>query len=95
MDMTDPAALKELFTPLGIEVPTVTADQMREVDRMAMEETGPNLFQMTENAGRNLAQLAIDLPPLNGSRSYVRVWPKGGPYATSSSHRRTDPRQAA
>jgi NAD(P)H-hydrate epimerase len=33
---------------------------MREVDRVAIEETGPNLFQMMENAGRNLALLAID-----------------------------------
>ena len=42
-------------TDTGIEVGAVTADQMREVDRIAMEETGPNLFQMMENAGRNLA----------------------------------------
>jgi NAD(P)H-hydrate epimerase len=34
---------------------------MREVDRIAMEETGPNLFQMMENAGRNLALQAIDI----------------------------------
>ncbi len=34
---------------------------MREVDRIAMEETGPNLFQMMENAGRNLALQAIDV----------------------------------
>lgn len=34
---------------------------MREVDRIAMEETGPNLFQMMENAGRNLALLAIEV----------------------------------
>jgi NAD(P)H-hydrate epimerase len=49
------------FTHAGIEVPAVTADQMREVDRIAMEETGPNLFQMMENAGRNLALLAIEV----------------------------------
>lgn len=47
------------FTQSGIEVPAVTADQMRELDRIAIEETGPNLFQMMENAGRNLALLAI------------------------------------
>jgi NAD(P)H-hydrate epimerase len=45
----------------GVEVPAVDAAQMREVDRIAMEETGPNLFQMMENAGRNLARLAIEL----------------------------------
>lgn len=33
--------------------------------------------------------LCTDLAPLNGSRSYVRVGPKGGPYATSASHHRT------
>lgn len=31
---------------------------MLEVDRIAIEETGPNLFQMMENAGRNLALVA-------------------------------------
>jgi NAD(P)H-hydrate epimerase len=44
------------FTDSGVEVPAVTTEQMREVDRIAIEETGPNLFQMMENAGRNLAQ---------------------------------------
>src|SRR5262249_25880996 len=45
----------------GTSVPAVTADQMREIDRIAIEETGPNLFQMMENAGRSLATLSIDL----------------------------------
>ncbi len=49
------------FTENGIEVPAVTANQMREIDRIAMEETGPNLYQMMENAGRNLASLALEL----------------------------------
>lgn len=39
----------------------MTADQMRDVDRIAIEETGPNLYQMMENAGRNLATAAIRL----------------------------------
>ncbi len=47
------------FTDTGIEVPAVTTEQMIEVDRVAIEETGPNLLQMMENAGRNLAQQAI------------------------------------
>jgi NAD(P)H-hydrate epimerase len=47
------------MTTEGVEVPAVTADQMREVDRIAVEETGPNLYQMMENAGRNLATLTI------------------------------------
>lgn len=45
----------------GVEVPAVTTNQMRDLDRIAMEETGPNLFQMMENAGRNLAHLTITM----------------------------------
>ncbi len=48
-------------TGSGVEVPAVTADQMREVDRIALYETGPNLYQMMENAGRNLASMTIRL----------------------------------
>ncbi len=47
------------LTESGVEVPAVTAAQMREVDRIATEETGPNLFQMMEHAGRSLALLGI------------------------------------
>jgi len=49
----------EFKTENGIAVPSVTMEQMIEVDRIAVEETGPNLFQMMENAGRNLAELTI------------------------------------
>ncbi|MGV8896281.1 MAG: NAD(P)H-hydrate epimerase [Rhodoglobus sp.] len=45
----------------GIVVPTITTEQMREVDRVAVEEVGPNLHQMMENAGRNLASLCVEL----------------------------------
>ncbi|MEX1245902.1 MAG: NAD(P)H-hydrate epimerase [Thermoanaerobaculia bacterium] len=48
-------------TPEGIAVPAVTAEEMREIDRIALEETGPNLYQMMENAGRDLALLALEL----------------------------------
>ena len=48
-------------TGAGIEVGAVTAAQMRKVDRIAIEEIGPNLYQMMENAGRNLAALTIRL----------------------------------
>ena len=47
------------FTDTGIEVPAVTTEQMIEVDRVAIEHTGPDLLQMMENAGRNLARQAI------------------------------------
>jgi NAD(P)H-hydrate epimerase len=48
------------FTDTDTEVPAVTTSEMREVDRIAVEETGPNLFQMMENAGRNLAEMALE-----------------------------------
>ncbi|MEM9486563.1 MAG: NAD(P)H-hydrate epimerase [Cyanobacteria bacterium P01_F01_bin.116] len=51
--------IRNFLTDTGITVPAVTTEQMIEVDRVAMEETGPNLFQMMENAGRNLALQAI------------------------------------
>lgn len=47
------------FTDTGIEVPAVTTKQMVEVDRVAAEDTGPNLLQMMENAGRDLALQTI------------------------------------
>lgn len=40
-------------------VPSLTEDQMREVDRVMIEDLGIVLVQMMENAGRNLADLAI------------------------------------
>jgi NAD(P)H-hydrate epimerase len=40
----------------GLAVPAVTADQMRDVDRIAVEELGLRLLQMMENAGRALAR---------------------------------------
>lgn len=53
--------VSRFITDTGIEVPGVTTAQMREVDRIAVEETGPNLFQMMEHAGRNLALVAIEI----------------------------------
>jgi NAD(P)H-hydrate epimerase len=48
-------------TAEGLIVPPVTAEQMREVDRIAMEDFGLSVLQMMENAGRNLAQNVIDM----------------------------------
>ncbi|NOZ61378.1 MAG: NAD(P)H-hydrate epimerase [Calditrichaeota bacterium] len=53
--------MKNFKTKNGKIIPSVTTVQMREIDRIALEETGPNLYQMMENAGRNLAMLAVDL----------------------------------
>ncbi len=55
----------------GVPVPAVTAEQMREVDRVAVEEFGLGLLQMMENAGRNLAEQVVAM--LDGTRGAVAV----------------------
>lgn len=49
----------QFCTKEGSPVPAVTADEMREVDRMAVEEFGIDILQMMENAGRSLAAEVI------------------------------------
>jgi len=39
----------------GTPLPSVTADEMRDVDRIAIDEFGFDLLQLMENAGRTLA----------------------------------------
>ncbi len=34
---------------------------MRQVDRVAVEQVGPNLYQMMENAGRSLASVCVEM----------------------------------
>jgi len=46
---------RTLFAAGGRPVTAVTAAEMREVDRVAVEEFGVDLLQMMENAGRTLA----------------------------------------
>lgn len=48
-------------TPAGSPVPAVTAEEMREVDQVAVDEVGLGLLQMMENAGRTLAWHARDV----------------------------------
>lgn len=47
-------------TPGGHPVPTITADEMRQVDRVAVDEVGLRLVQILENAGRGVADLVND-----------------------------------
>ncbi len=54
--MSRPAGPK--FEIFAGEVPYLTTDQMREVDRAMIEDFKIDLVQMMENAGRNLADLA-------------------------------------
>ncbi|CAN5790620.1 hypothetical protein BH23ACT5_BH23ACT5_22320 [soil metagenome] len=48
------------MTAAGVRVPAITTEQMRRIDQIAIEETGPNLYQMMENAGRSLALTVMD-----------------------------------
>jgi NAD(P)H-hydrate epimerase len=64
---------RHFYTSNGLQVPAVTADVMREADRIATEETGPNIYQMMENAGRNLALVAIELLGEKWQRATVVV----------------------
>jgi NAD(P)H-hydrate epimerase len=50
---------KTVVTRSRSDVPALTADQMREVDRAMIEDLHIELMQMMENAGRGLAGLAI------------------------------------
>jgi NAD(P)H-hydrate repair Nnr-like enzyme with NAD(P)H-hydrate epimerase domain len=52
-------------------VPAVTAEQMQEADRIAVEEFGLSILQMMGNAGRNLALHAIDM--LGGEKGPVTI----------------------
>ncbi|MFQ5945306.1 MAG: NAD(P)H-hydrate epimerase [Anaerolineae bacterium] len=49
------------YTDDGVHVPAVTTDQMREVDRIAVEEFGLQILSMMENAGRNLSENAKEM----------------------------------
>src|SRR5258708_20560998 len=56
-----PACKEREFMTIPIyegEVPSLTTEQMIEVDRAMMQDLHIELIQMMENAGRNLAHLA-------------------------------------
>lgn len=54
-DGTGPAA-STFVTGRGVPVPAVSAAEMAEVDRVAVDEVGLPMLSMFENAGRNLAR---------------------------------------
>jgi NAD(P)H-hydrate epimerase len=60
------------------DVPSVTVVQMREVDRLMIEQIGVTLEQMMENAGRALAELVRrTLLDVGGRRIVVLAGPGG------------------
>ena len=64
-----------------IDIPFLTTDEMREVDRLMMEEYGITLFQMMEDPGRALARFGRDRF-LDGDAKGKRVHVLVGPGAT-------------
>jgi len=50
-----------MLYPIATNLPVVTTQQMIEVDRRMTEDIGISLFQMMENAGLQLANVARDL----------------------------------
>ena len=63
--------------PQKYSVPSITTEQMREVDRLMIEEYGIVLLQMMENAGRNLARLTASLAGGAAGRDVVVLAGKG------------------
>ena len=57
----------------GTIVPTVTAEQMRRIDEVAVQEFGIDLLQMMENAGRNLARHAMDMLGSESSKAPILI----------------------
>lgn len=45
------------------KIPSISSDQMKKVDQLMVGQYNVSLRQMMENAGRNLASLALDLYP--------------------------------
>jgi len=58
-------------TAEGRAVPAVSVEQMREVDRIAVEDFGLGILQMMENAGRSLAENVIEM--LGDARGEIAV----------------------
>jgi len=72
-------------TQEGRSVAAVTAEQMRDVDRVAVEEVGLELLMMMENAGRNMAE-AVYRQADDGDRIVVLA---GDSSRAGDGHRRT------
>jgi len=55
----DPMSKRHARSTTGLRVPALSAEQMREIDRIMVEDLHVDLAQMMENAGRGLAELAL------------------------------------
>lgn len=60
------------------EAPSVSPSQMREIQRMAQEDFGYDILQITENAGRGLALLALAMLGGRGRGQVIVILAGGG-----------------
>ncbi len=60
------------------DVPAVTAAQMRDIQRVAQEDYGIDILQITENAGRACARLALDMLGGRGKGQVIVILAGGG-----------------
>lgn len=67
-------------------LPWLTTEQMVEVDRVMINDLGIELIQMMENAGRNLARLAIDRFAPNSATVYCGGGGNGGGGLVAARH---------
>lgn len=65
------------YTNGGKQIPALTTEQMREVDRIAVEDFELGILQMMENAGRNLAQHAVTYLGSQAGRVTILTGPGG------------------
>ncbi len=66
------------FNDSGVEIPAVSAEQMRELGRTAIGEAGIEWPQVIENAGRSVALLALDCLGEHWQGAKVAVLAGGG-----------------
>ena len=74
----DAAGRPTFVTSLGDAVAALTRAEMQEIDRISVEETGPGLLQMAENAGRSMAILVVKETPRPLRETRVLVVAGGG-----------------
>ena len=65
-------------------LPSLTADEMREVDRLATQDATLDLLQMMENAGRALATVVRDYSPPDLEGNTSPDYARGGSASTNA-----------
>lgn len=64
-------AIPNFLTEESVIVPSITEEQMREIDRIVVQDFGMGILQMMENAGRNLALTAMEM--LSGRKPKITI----------------------